>query len=152
MRERAELEVDQHMAAQQAVVEDEVDEEMLVVEAEALLPRLEQKALAEFEQELAEAVDDGAFQIGVGLAALFGQAEKFQHQRFLEQVLRLTDDLAFARQLADAFLVAAQGQPFVEAAVELALEFAQRPALLGGFDFVEAAFVGVLDTEQEDVV
>jgi len=49
-------------------------------------------------------------------------------------------------------LVAAQGQALVKAAVELALEFTNGPILIGGFDFVEAALVGALDAQQEDVV
>ena len=62
------------------------------------------------------------------------------------------ENLPLACQLADALFVATQCKSFVEAAVELALEFAQCPVLAGGFDFVEAALVGILDAEQEDVV
>jgi hypothetical protein len=88
---------------------------MLLVEGETLLPCLEKKDLAQFEQKLFEFVDDGAFQVGFGIAGLFRQAEGLQHIGFFEQVHGTGDDLALRRQLADALLVAAQGQTFVKA-------------------------------------
>ena len=54
MGQLAALEVDQHVAPQQAVVEYGIDREGDVVEAEALLARLEYRALAEFRQKLLE--------------------------------------------------------------------------------------------------
>ena len=45
VRELADFEVDQHIAAQQAVVEHQVYKEVAVVKAEALLARLKQRAL-----------------------------------------------------------------------------------------------------------
>lgn len=81
MGQLAALEVDQHVAAQQPVVEDEVDEEVAVVEREPLLPRLEQEALAEFEQEVLEAVDDGRFQFGLGVGGPVREAQKLQYER-----------------------------------------------------------------------
>jgi hypothetical protein len=45
MGEFAELEVDEHVAAQKPVIENEIDEEVLFVEGESLLPRLEEEAL-----------------------------------------------------------------------------------------------------------
>ena len=64
MRELVEFQVDQDVAAQEAVVEDEVEEVVVVVEGEALLPGLEEEAFAEFEEEVLEMVDDGGFEVG----------------------------------------------------------------------------------------
>ncbi len=134
-----------------AVVEHEIDEEMLAVKGEPLLPGLEQEAFAQFQQESLDLVDDGPFQVGFGIAGLFGRAEELQDQRLLEEVQRLADDLPFPRP-PNALLVAAQGQTFVQAAVELAPQFAQVPVLVGGFDFVETALVRILDPQQKDVM
>jgi hypothetical protein len=60
--ELADLEIDQHIAAQQAVEENQIDKEMLCIEGETLLPRFKEKAFAEFQQEMLELVDDGRFQ------------------------------------------------------------------------------------------
>jgi hypothetical protein len=68
--ELADLEVDQHVAAQQTVVEHQIDEEVLLVKGEAFLPGLEQEAFAQFEQEVFDLVDDGRFQVGFGIPGL----------------------------------------------------------------------------------
>jgi len=52
MRKLANLEVDEHVGSQQTVIEDKIDEEVLFVEGESLLPGLKEKALSQFEQEL----------------------------------------------------------------------------------------------------
>ena len=70
MGQFAAFQVDQHVAAQQSVVEDKVDEEVAAVEAEALLARLEQEALAEFQQELLKPVDDRGLQVVLGVGRL----------------------------------------------------------------------------------
>ncbi len=51
------------------------------------------------------------------------------------------DDLPLLGELAYAVLVAAQGQSLVQAALELAAQFTQCPVLVGGFDFIKAAFI-----------
>src|SRR6185369_10659615 len=77
MAELVEFEVDDHIAAQQTVVEDEIDEEVVFVEGETLLASLEEKSLAQFQQEVFELVDDGGFQVGFGIAHLFVKAKEF---------------------------------------------------------------------------
>jgi hypothetical protein len=59
--ELSDFQIDEDVAAQQAVVENQVDEEVLFVEGEALLARFEEETLAEFEQEMLDAGDDGGF-------------------------------------------------------------------------------------------
>lgn len=51
MSELVALEVDEDVAAEQTVVEDEIDVEMIIVEGEAFLAGLEEEAFAEFEKE-----------------------------------------------------------------------------------------------------
>jgi hypothetical protein len=125
---------------------------VLFVEGESLLARFEEKAFAEFEKELFNPVDNGGFQVGLGIAGALVEAEEFEDERLLEQVARLGDGLAFLGEAADAVFVAAQGQALVEAGIELAAEFADGPVLGGSFDFVEASLVGVFDGEEENVV
>jgi len=49
MRELLQLEINDDIAAQQPVVEYEVEEVVIAIEGETLLPGLEEKAFAEFE-------------------------------------------------------------------------------------------------------
>ena len=123
MRELVELEVDDDVAAEEAVVEDEVHEVVVLVEGEALLAGLEEEAFAEFEEEVLEAIDDGLLEVGLGVAGLRIEAEELEHERLLQQVLWPHDDLAFFGELADALFVPAECEALVEAGGFLALEF-----------------------------
>jgi hypothetical protein len=152
MGDFADFQIDQDVAAQQAIVEDKIDEEVLFVEGEALLARFEEEAFAEFEEEMFDPVDDCGFQVGFGVASALVEAEEFEDQWLLEQVDRPGDGLSFLGVAANAVFVATGGKALVEAGIELAAEFANGPVLGGGFDFVEAALVGVVDAEEEDVM
>lgn len=65
MGELADFQVDQHIGAQQAVVENQIDEKMVVVKGKALLPVLKQKALTQLQQKMLDLADDGALQVGL---------------------------------------------------------------------------------------
>ena len=152
MGQLAALEVDQHVTPQQAVVEHEIYEEVSVVEAEALLARLEQKTLAEFQQELLEPVDDRGFQFALGIGGPLLQTQELQHDRVLDKVRRFLDHMPLAGEATHLPLVAAEREPLVQRAVNLPLEFADAPAAIGGLDLVEATRVGVVDEQQGHVV
>lgn len=107
MRGFVELEVDDDVAAEEAIVEDEVHEVVVLIEGEALLAGIEEEAFAEFEEEVLEAIDDGLLEIGLGVAGLRIEAEELEHERLLQQVLRPDDDLAFLGEPPDARLVPA---------------------------------------------
>jgi len=66
MRDLANLEVDEHVGSQQPVIEHKIDEVVLFVEGEPLLPGLKEEAFSQFEQELFNVGDDGRLQIGLG--------------------------------------------------------------------------------------
>jgi hypothetical protein len=152
MGELVELQVDDQIAAQEPIVEDEIEEVVVAIEGETLLPGLEEKAFAQLEQELFQMGDDGGFKLGFGVIGLFGEAEEFQHERFLEEIFRLRDDLPLAGEAFNAGFVSAEGEALVKAGSFLTAEFWDRPAGVGGFDFVEAALVWVFDWEQLDIV
>ena len=152
VRQTAELQINQHITPQQPVVEHEVHEEVLAVKREPLLPGLEQKTLAQLQQEPLDLAEDRGFEVRFGIPRLLVEAEELQDQRLFQQVIDALHDLPFVSQLADAVFVPAEREAFVKTAVELALEFADFPILRGGFDLVEAALIGILDAEQEDVV
>ena len=120
--ELVKLEIDQHVAAQQPVVEDEIDEKMIFIESKTLLPGLEKKPLAEFKQKLFEPVDDGTLQVGLGILRLLVEAEEFKDIRFLEQILGLDDDLPFVGKAAKAFLVPTEGESLIKAGRDLAFQ------------------------------
>src|SRR3954447_625186 len=64
VRQLPDLEVQKDEGTCESVVEHEVDEEMLAVERDPLLPAHEGEALAQLEEELLELGDQGPFQVG----------------------------------------------------------------------------------------
>ena len=111
------LEVDQHVAPQEAVVEHQVDEKVTVIEAETLLACLEEEALSQLQQKLLKSVDDRGFQVAFGVGGPLLQAQELQDHRILDQVRRLLDDLPLSGQAAHLMLVAAEREPLVQGAV-----------------------------------
>ena len=100
-----------------------------------------------------EPVDHGGFEIGFGISGPFFHAEEFEDGRISEQIGRLSDYMSFFRQLANPLLVTAWSrEAFVKAGGHLAFEFRLRPAGVAGLDLVEAAFVGIFDAQQHDVM
>ncbi len=95
---------------------------MVFVEGEPLLPSLEQKSFAQFEQELFQVTDERGFKVRLAIAGLLVEPEKLQDQRFLEDIFRLRDDLSLFRQPFHTRLVAAEREPLIEAGCFLAFQ------------------------------
>lgn len=125
---------------------------MVGAKSETLLTGFKQKAFTEFQQKLFNMINDGRFEVRLGISGVFIESKKFQNQRFLQQVFGVADNLACVSQLADAHFVTAEGKTFIESRVVLAFEFAKCPGLTRGLDFVKAAFFDVLDAQEYDIV
>lgn len=120
--EFVDFEVDQDVAAQESVVEDKIDVEVVFLEAEAFLAGLEEEAFAEFEQELFEFIDDGGFEFVFGVGGALFEFEKFQDVGVFDGVAGGGDDLG--GEAFDFGWVAAEGETIVEGGVDLAFHFA----------------------------
>ena len=59
MGEFAKFQIDDEVAAEDAVVKDEVEEVVVAIEGEPLLARLEEKAFSKLQKELFQVADDG---------------------------------------------------------------------------------------------
>ena len=57
------MKLDEDVAVELAMVEDEINEVVAPADADLLLPVLEAEALAQLEQEVLQVVDEGRFQI-----------------------------------------------------------------------------------------
>lgn len=88
MSELTELEVDEDEAAEQAVVEHEVDEEVVTVEGQPLLARHEAEPLAELEQERFDAVDDRLLKVALTPRGALVETEELQNERLLDHLGR----------------------------------------------------------------
>lgn len=99
------LQVNQHIALQQAVVEHKVDIVVLLVEGEPLLTFLEEEAFAKLQQERLQLADDGFLQFRLCIGFFRSQAQELQCHRILDDVRRLLYRLPFLGQAITSFLL-----------------------------------------------
>jgi hypothetical protein len=57
------FQIDEHVALQKTVVENQIDEEVFFIESEALLTCLEKKSLTKFKKKMLNVFDDRCFEI-----------------------------------------------------------------------------------------
>src|SRR5207244_3654560 len=100
MRELPQLQVDEDEAAEQPIVEDEVDVEVIALEREPLLSRDEAEAFPHLEEEFLEPADDRLFEIPLLRRRLLAKVEELEDERILDHVAGYGDLLAVAREIA----------------------------------------------------
>lgn len=83
---RPDLEVEEDMAAEVAMVEDEVDVVVVATDGDASLPGFEEKAGAEFQEEMLEVVEEGGFEVALGVVGQFGQTGKLEDVGIADEV------------------------------------------------------------------
>lgn len=89
MRQFVNLQIYEHVTLDQAVVEDEIHVEVVLIESESLLTSLEQEALSHLQQEGLHLVDDGILQFGLRICGIRLQPEKLEGDGILDDVGRL---------------------------------------------------------------
>ena len=89
MGKLAYFQINQHIAAQQAVVENQIDKKMIFIEGKAFLPGFEQKAFTQFQQKILQLIDNGGLKVALGILHFFLQTEKFQDIGVFKQIFGL---------------------------------------------------------------
>ncbi len=123
--EVAEFEVDGDQAFEFAVVEEEVDVEVVVVDLEAFLAGDEAEACAEFEEELFDVAEDGVFEVFFEVVVV--EVEEVEDVGIFEE--EVGGDFLVVAELVEVvadggFGFAGEGGAFVEHGVEALLELA----------------------------
>lgn len=108
MFDLVDLQVDQDEAAEDAVVEYEINTVVSVVDGDAVLPADKGEAFAKFEEKGLEVVAEAAFEIsfrdGMGLRYL----QEFEDERIAYDIGGALNDLPLSGELQDGFLVLAR--------------------------------------------
>jgi hypothetical protein len=129
------LEIDKNEAAEDAVVEDEIDAVVGVVQRDAVLSADEGEALANFKEEGLEVIAEECFQVGLGDGMRLGDLQELENVGVSEEVAGLGDDLTLRGELKDGRLVLACRDPEEERCPFLALEFTDGPFFPKGLLF-----------------
>lgn len=80
------MKLDQHMAVELAVIENQIHEVIAAPDADLLLPVLEAESISQFEQELLQVVEQGGLQIVFTENLLRLEPEKFKNVGILDDV------------------------------------------------------------------
>lgn len=83
------FEFDEHVALEDAVIENDIHEATCLTNEDALLPRLEAKAVAQLQQKVLQLVEKRVFKIGLAHGLLRFQTEKLEHVGIADGQLRL---------------------------------------------------------------
>ena len=133
------LQIDEDVALQNGVIEDEVNVEVVAIEGESLLAGEEGKAATEFEQEGLELGNEGVFKIGFDEFFRFRETEEFDDDGILEDIGRLLRPQPLIGETEQTLLVAGFGEPLKKQGIDLAVEFPRGPAVAEGFNLVKCA-------------
>lgn len=80
------MKLDQHMAVELAVIENQIHEVIAAPDADLLLPILEAESISQFEQELLQVIEQGGLQIVFTENLLRLEPEKFKNVGILDDV------------------------------------------------------------------
>src|ERR1019366_2063778 len=127
--EGAHLQVKEEMEPEDAMIKDQINIIVLVVQGDAHLAGLEAKARAEFQQKCLQVVQQGGFQLTFIEVSSLGQAGEFKHIRIANKVAHWGGGFGAlgACALNDFPFVSGQAGALVEQGTYLALELADGP-------------------------
>jgi hypothetical protein len=145
--EVGDLQVDDHVAAQLQVVEEQVDAEFLAADLQQILAADEREADAELEQEGTDMFEQAALQLS--LLRVGAQGQEVEVVWVLENLLR---QLGLRRRQGPVEVGQGFALPVVEPALDLVDEHVAAPAVLDRLPHVPEALVWFLDLIQENAV
>ena len=125
------LQIYKYKAFQYEIVENQVNEVVLLLGVDMLLPRHEGIALAKFHQEFLDVVQNGCFQFRLGEVSVLAHAEEFGNDGVLDEfkaILQRTCD--FQHLLLNHILVLGHQHPLVVLRRNVPLEGTVAPGLL----------------------
>src|SRR4051812_21385964 len=119
--------------------EEQVEMMVLVGYSDPELLRNEAEVATEFEKELLQVRYQCRFEFGLGVSRALLKAEELQDIRIAQHRRRGIDQLSLFGESKQGILVSGETGALVEHAVDLALQFAHRPAALEDFKFIECS-------------
>jgi len=148
----AQLEVDDHQAAQPAVKEQEVDPVPFVIDPQPPLTDDEGEVTAQLHQERFQVLNERLFQVALGVFVF--EVQEFEEIGVFDLLIRGHEILRawFLPPDEQGCLFPRQQRPFVKLRADLAFQLTHRPAAANCFGFVELARHLFRDRQQPDVV
>jgi len=112
--ERSDFQIDEDVATESAVVENEINVVVLPPHGDAFLPGLEAKPVAEFEEEGLEVAEECALKVGFEIFRALDQAGEFRDIGIADQVGDGFLRFLFSGTLDDGFFIGREAGALVE--------------------------------------
>lgn len=131
------LQLDEDVALEDAVVEDEVHEEILSTNEDPFLACFEAEAVAHFEKKLLQSFEQGIFQIRFAHGVPRAETEKLEDVRIADDVCRLDGFRPGVSHGGERFLVPGKTTALIVETGDLAAKLADGPVAPNALDLVE---------------
>ncbi len=132
------------MAAQAAMIEHEVHVVVFASESDTELAGFKTESNAEFEEEFLQVIQQGFFQLVLGVVRQFREAGEFEDVGIADEVFDGLLGLLTAGAFDDSGFVGGEAGALKEQGTDLALQLADRPVALQTFIFVESTFERII--------
>ena len=152
MCQLAELQVDQHMALEDAVVENKVKVEVLVLIPHELLPGDKAKAPTKLQQKFLQLIDQRLLQIGFPQRRIVFQIEEIQHIGAFDEILGGKRLHQFVRLFYNGSFIPAGQQAVIVQRGNLPFQLTARPACANALLHIPVSRGVVFDAQQSAVV
>ena len=154
MGQLAGLEIEEHEAFEEVVVEDQIQVEILRLGADALLPRHEGEAFAQLQEKGLEIADQCVFELRLEQPSGGGHAEEFEEHGIVDEIPRPQRQRSqfLGGLVAYRLAILAGQEAFLVKGADLPIERAGAPALIGGLVHVPLAGCSVVDPNQQTVM
>ena len=148
MAEAFELEFDQHVAFENAVIEHQVDKEMLVADQDAFLASFKAEAMTEFQQEVLQLVDELLLQMRFAHHLGRLQTEELENVRIANVQRRVLFGRLIGQFGQFGFIVGQTGAFEVQTA-DLPFQLADGPVASDRFQFVKGPLGFIFEVDDE---
>ena len=146
--EGPDFQINENVAAENAVVEDEVEAVMPASFGHAELAGLKAEAAAQLEEELLQVIQEDGFKLLFGIVRKFGETGELKDVRVAEHVGDGLLRLLLSGTFDDGFFVFGEAGALVEEGADLPLQLADGPVAAEDFVFVESPLPRVLQADE----
>ena len=151
MGQLSHLEINEHEALEDRVVEHQIDVEVVAIKRDPLLPGHEGEALTQFQQKRLKVVDQSLLQMGFYKLWWRRKAEELHDDWIFEDIAGSLYHLPFRGQSHQTFLVLAQSKTLVQETVDLPFQIPGGPAIPEGLDLIERPGFRFFDAQQRAI-
>ena len=148
MGELVHFELDEDMAFQDTMVENQIHEPSGLSDDDALLPGFEAKAVTEFHQEFMQVVQESIFEVGFADGLPGFESKEFEDVGISDGEFWLGLFGGGVGHVGEFFFIHGKARPLVIQGSNLPFERPHGPIAANALDLVESAFEGVFEGEE----